>query len=242
MSNETTNLKSELNESIKTQLEVLKSSPAFFNMMGLAPTTVSWTIRVEDMENYVLKTAREYLGTKDVVMASINDVGHHREPLCYIWIKEDSSHLVDRRKVESSNSMVFVPRVNQYSADLRRFANNFAPTERPDGSYINRKNMLRVLTGDQVKNASGLAAIPVSLNRVLRAIFDAENKGFIDTYGANAHPAPCSISCDLIFNTNRDGEETSLASIKVTKRIRGLNNKKPRVVGSFRDSKNNDDD
>lgn len=228
-----------LNESTKRQLELLRQSPTLFNMLSLTPSAVTYNIDIEKMEQYVADIAAKYLGKEEVRMATIDPQSRTREPLCYIWLKSDSRHLVDKSDRADSNQ-VFVPKISKFSDELKRFGEQFCPTERSDGTPINRKKMIQIRKNDKPGDQS-IVAVPISLSRMLNRIFDIENRAFIDTYGTGVSAPRCNLKCSLRYVKKRDGN-SSLASIQVVKRLdTDSMNRRPRPVGSFRDGDDNED-
>lgn len=235
--NENTNTNG-LSSAIKRQLELLKQAPTFYNMMNLVPSEVTWNVDVEKMEKLVADTAAKYLGADEVRMATIDPTSRSRAPLCFIWLKENSRHLVDASKGNNSNQVIS-PKVNRFSEDLKRFADQFAPTERPDGSPISRKKMIQVKSnryGDK-----SIVAIPISIERVLKRLFDVENRGFIDTYGAGTAAPRCTLSVSMKYSTKRNGDLV-LSYFRITKKLdTDGRHGRPRPVGSFNDRDDDED-
>lgn len=228
-----------INDSMKRQLELLRKSPTFFNILGLTPTEVTWTIDLESMEKYVKETAERYLGN-EVRMATIDPTSRTREPMCHIWLKADSKHLVDSSRGNGSNDQVFAPKVSRFSDELKRFADQFAPTENPDGTPISRKKLIKIKKNDRNLDQS-IVAIPISLTRMLKRIFDVENRAFIDTYGSNGSLGRCNLKCSLKYTKKHNGDSV-LSAIRVTKRLDDDSlRRRPRPIGSFRDSDRDDD-
>lgn len=231
--------KAPLSEEIKRQLAVLRQATTMFNAMNLIPSECSWYITAEDMEKHVLRVAEEFLGKGEVKMVTIEaGLKNSRVPRTYIWLKKDSKHLVDKSK-SGNTGMVINPKVDRFSDELRRFADQFAPTQREDGSEISRKKRIRLM--ENTRGDKTIVAIPIDLTRILGRMFDAENRAFQDTYGSDVVARRCLIRGECKY-TNR-GDRPTLSAIKVTKYFEGVRdshgNNRPMV--NFRDRDNDDD-
>ena len=236
--NENTNTNG-LSSAIKRQLELLKQAPTFYNMMNLVPSEVTWNVDVEKMEKLVADTAAKYLGADEVRMATIDPTSRSRAPLCFIWLKENSRHLVDTSKGNNSNQVIS-PKVNRFSEDLKRFADQFAPTERPDGTPINRKKMVQERDPDD-RTDKNIKGIVISVSRVLYRVFDVENRAFLDTYGRDVSAPRCELSCKVLMNSMADGTKRVFA-FRVTKRVQNSEHRRPSARPAFRDRQDEDDD
>lgn len=229
-----------LSEEIKRQLMTMRQATTMFNVLNLIPSECAWYISAEKMEEYVLKVAEEFLGKGEIKMVTIEaGLKGSRAPRTYIWMKKDSRHLVDKSKSGSNSNMVISPRVDRFSDDLRKFADQFAPTKREDGSDISRKKRIRLM--ENTKGDKTITAIPVDLTRILGRIFDEENRGFQDTYGSDVPARRCLIRGECKYTTKND--RTTLTAIKVTKYFEGVrdhSNNRPMV--NFRYSDNDDRD
>ena len=226
------------------QLKVLKQAPVMFNMLDLVPSECTWYLSANDLEKHIYNMAAQYLGSNEITMVTLErGLKETRRPLCYLWIKKNSKHLVDRR--ERDDKLVFTPTMERYSDDLKRFAEQFALNRQDDGTPINRKKLIRILKNDG--GDSSIVAIPLDLNRVLQRLFDTENKGFIDTYGngQDVSARRCWIKCKGIYDRRSDGRG-QLQTIMVTKFFDGGRNNhgRPHPVGMFkdRDDRYDDDD
>lgn len=223
-----------VNDSIKRQLKTLQQSPVMFNLLNLIPSKCTWIVPRQDMENYVLKTAEEFLGRGEVKLVTIDAAPRaNRAPRTVVWIDKNSRHLVDRSI--SDNDAVFVPTVERYSQDLRNFADQFAPTEMDDGTPINRKKRIK-LTAAEGRENSGIIGIYIDLSRILSRLFDVENRGFQETFGKDVPVRPCSIHCDLIYE--KRGDSKFVMAVQVVKYFEGnqTGHARPRPVKNYYDN------
>ena len=228
-----------INDSMKRQLETLRNSTAFFNILNRTPSEVSWNISLDQMEEIVYNTAAEFLGAKEIVTVTINNRGKSREPECLVWIRKDSRHRVDST-VRGKGDQVFSPTVNRYSEELKRFCEQFAPTERPDGTPINRKKMVQERDPDD-RTDKNIKGIVISVSRVLYRVFDVENRAFLDTYGRDVSAPRCELSCKVLMNSMADGTKRVFA-FRVTKRVQNSEHRRPSARPAFRDRQDEDDD
>lgn len=227
-------------EAKERQLKVLKQAPVMYNMLNLVPSECTWYISASDLEKHIYNTAAEYLGSSEITMVTLErGIKDNRRPYCYLWIKKNSRHLVERR--ERDDRMVFTPAMERYSDDLKRFAEQFAPNRQEDGTPINRKKLIRLLKNENGDNS--IVAIQLDLNRILQRLFDTENKGFVDTYGngQDVNARRCWIRCRGIYDRRSDGRG-QLQSIQVTKFLDGGrgNHSRPHPVGMFKDRNDRD--
>lgn len=231
----------QLSAEVKRQLEVLRNSPTIFNALDLIPSECTWYITAEDMERYVRKVAEEFLGREEIRFVTIEgSLKGSRAPHAYIWLRKDSKHLVsDRNRNVNANNMVMNPVIEQYSEELKRFADRFAPTHRDDGTEISRKKRIRLLdNGERDKN---IKAMPVDLSRILERIFDSENRGFQDAYGSDRPARRCRI--DVSCKYRKNDERNALLGFKVVKSLEGARGGRPnnRPIVSFSERRSYDD-
>lgn len=222
-----------VNDAIKRQLKTLQQSPVMFNLLNLIPSKCTWVVPRQDLENYVLKTAEEFLGRGEVKLVTIDAAPRaNYAPRTVVWIDKNSRHLVDRSI--NDNDAVFVPTVERYSQDLRNFADQFAATETDDGTPINRKKRIK-LTAAEGRENSGIIGIYIDLSRVLSRLFDIENRGFQEAFGKDVPVRPCSMNCDLIYE--KRGDSRMIMAIKITKYFEGNNggHARPRPVKNYHD-------
>ena len=222
-----------VNESVKRQLKTVQQCPVMFNLLNLIPTECTWVVPLRDMENYVLRTAEEFLGRGEVKLVTIEPPAKPtRSPYCYVWISRDSRHLVDRTVTD--NDAVITPQVDRYSQELRDFCNQFAPTEREDGTPINKKKRIR-LVGAEGGDRS-IVAVVIDLPRVLNRLFDVENRGFQEAFGKDVPIRPCNIRGNIIYE--RRGDRSEISVLKITKFFEGSRSghARPKASRAFRDS------
>jgi len=227
-------------EAKEHQIKVLKQAPVMYNLLDLVPSECTWYITASDLEKHIYNMACQYLGASEVTMVTLErGLKETRRPYCYLWIKQNSRHLVDRR--ERDPNQVFTPTMERYSDDLKRFAEQFAPNRQEDGTPINRKKLIRLLKNEN--SDKSIVAIVLDLNRILQRLFDTENKSFIDTYGngPDVNARRCWIRCRGIYDRRSDGRG-QIQSIQVTKFFDGgrSNHSRPHPVGQFRDRDNRD--
>ena len=224
--------KAPINDQMKAQLKMLRSSPVLYNMLGLVPTECTWTIKVDDMERFVMNIAKQYLGNEVRMVTIEAGASKNKEPRTYVWLKADSYHLVDTQHGKNPNN-VFTPKVDRYSEELKKFADLFAPEYYEDGSPINRKKRIRPL--QNARGDKSIMAIPVSLSRVCKTMFDVESRAFQDTFGSDVPILRCSLRCDGTYY--KRGDHLELSHITVTKYLPGKADKgKPSPKQNFRDS------
>lgn len=220
---------------MKTQLKTLRSAPVFHNMLGVVPTSCSWTIKVDDMERYVYNIAKEYLGNEVRMVTIEPNQSKTREPYTYVWLKADSTHLVDTKTGRNINNVINV-RVDRYSDALKQFADLYAPEYRDDGSYINRKKRIQPLPNS--RGDKSIVAIPMSLTRLCRTIFDTEAKSFQETFGSDVPILKCDLHCVVKFI--KRGDTMEMTHIVVTKSLPGKSGGgKPSPRRSFSDRSGN---
>ena len=141
--------------------------------------------------------------------------------------------------IRGNGNQVMTPVVRRYSDDLKRFAEQFAPVETPNGKPISRKHMIQERQPDD-RTDQNLVAIMVSVGRVIYRVFDAENRAFLDTYGRDVSAPRCEVRCSALIR-NR-GEGSVVYAIRVVKRVEVRDTRRPTARQSFRDRRNDDDD
>lgn len=219
-----------VNDAIKRQLKTLQQAPVMFNLLSLIPSECTWTISLQDMENYVLKTAEEFLGRGEVKVVTIEpNSSLKKRPRCFVWISRDSRHLVDRSV--SDNSAVFTPQVDRFSDDLRSFCANFAPSERDDGTPINKKKKRIQITG---ADDSRIVGIVIDINKVINRLFDVENRGFQEAFGRSVPIRPVNLRGTVL--TERRGDDNRIVGMKITKYFEGSSTqRRPKPIKNFGD-------
>lgn len=232
--------KAPINDQMKRALKALRQAPVFHNIMDLVPSACTWNIPIDNMETYVLTTAQEWLGKEEVKMVTIDPALKGRRPVAYVWLRKDSRHLVDASKSKNTN-LVISPKVERFSDELKKFADQFAPTEREDGTPISRKKRIDIRENE--RGDKSIVAVSVDINRILYRIFDVDNRGFLDMFGADATSRKCSLDCVCRYS-KRGTNERELSYIIVTKRFDGGMRKfdRPKARNSFRDSRREDEE
>lgn len=218
---------------IKDELTTMAQSPMCYNILHLVPTSCTWNLTLQEIENHALGIARKFLGD-DVKMVTLHDRKATREPRCVVWLPANSRHLYDDSS--SGSNQILTPKVKRFSKELKDFAAQFAPAYDDEGRYINEKHRI-VIVND--KNARGdgpnnIAGILISVNNILLRLFDADNRGFIDTYGSAARNKRCSISCRILYSGRDDRRQ--MIGIRVTKSVSDETNRRTRPVPSFNDA------
>lgn len=207
-----------LSPAIRDQLAIMKQAPVLFNSAGLIPASAGWVLTIEQMEDAIQKTAIQYLGASEVKYVTVNCF-NKREPLACVWLRKDSKHLVDKSAANDPDLLVKVE-VSRYSEELKRFADNFAPTHREDGTPINRKKRIQLVRED--RGNKDIIAVKVDINLFLARLFDVDNKGFMDTYGQGASARRVVVDCSIIYDNRRNssGEKKPIA-FKIEKSFEG---------------------
>lgn len=230
-----------VNESMQRQLEFLSKAPTIFNILSLVPSETTWVIKLDDMEKYIRDIAAQYLGSEEILFVTIDPSvsgSHRREPQCHVWLNRNSRHFVDYTAKKESGNMLINPTIHQFSNELKRFADQFAPLEDANG---NRKNRKKLITLSESANYKDILAVNISLSRAVYRLFDAENRAFTETYGAGTSAPKCNIVCSLSYSKKRNGDNV-LSAIRVTKKQEVLTQRRPTPVSSFRDRDRYDDD
>lgn len=205
----------DLSDSMIRQLITLRHAPAMFNILNMSPSECSWNISPADMEEHIRRTAAKFLGANEIVMVTVDPVARSTEPICCVWLRSNSKHLVDKSSYDNGQQQVLQPSVKRFSPELTKFAEQFAPLENPDGTPRNRKKLIKLCDNDA--RDSSVKGLEISLNRMIFTFFDAENRAFQDTYGNGVASPRCDIRCKLIYSKRNDGDRGRLEAIKITK-------------------------
>lgn len=184
---------------LENDLKTLRSSPVFHNLLGYGPSECVYVLTIGDLEKDIENMAKRYLD--DIQFVTIEIVPNSGRPIAYVWLRNDSKHLVDK-KTEKDQNMVFNPRIMQFSQQIKDFADNFAPDTDDNGNKIDRSRRLKLLNPKTGNN--NFVAIRVDINRFIQRMFDAKNFDFRDVYSrnnTNHSVRPCGIKCKMLYHT-----------------------------------------
>lgn len=217
---------------IKDQLVTMSQSPMCYNMLHLVPSSCTWNLTLQEIENHALGIARKFLGD-DVKMVTIHNRKSTREPRCVVWLPSNSRHLYDDNA--NGSNQVLTPKVQRFSKELKDFAAQFAPSYDDEGRYINEKRRIIIVNDkNEHRDANGIVGIIISINNVLLRLFDADNRGFIDTFGTSARNKKCMIRCTILYSGGNE-ERRQMIGIRVTKSVSDEGTRRHRPIPNFRD-------
>lgn len=194
-----TNGKSRDISTLENDVNTLRSSPVFHNLLGYGPSECVFVLAIDDLEKDIENMAKRFLD--DIQFVTIEIIPNSGRPIAYVWLRKDSKHLVDKR-AEKDQNMVFNPRIMQFSQQIKDFADNFAPIVDENGKKIDRSRRLKLLNPKTGNN--NFVAIRVDVNRFIQRMFDANNLDFRDIYirnNSNHSVRPCGIKCKMLYRT-----------------------------------------
>lgn len=213
-----------VSDEIKRQLKFLKQAPVLYNNVGLLPSEASWYIPKDTMEQLIEKTAKEYLGAKEVRMVGIEPVNRDQRnqqwPYVTLWLPANSRHLYENVGTagKTNDPLAMSVQVNKYSRELIDFCDQYAPThDRRTGREIKRSKRIVIIKPSK-ESPRGMIGIDLDLKAFMMRSFDAKNKGFIDVWGNDLGVRSVNVHCSVIYKGH---ENEKIIAIRVTKKYAG---------------------
>lgn len=234
--------KLQCSEEIKRQLKFLKQSPVFYNNGTLLPSEATWNISKETLEQLIEKTAKDYLGAKEVRMVGIEAVnreGRNQQwPYVTLWMPSNTRHLYEEVSTagpgSSAEPLAMNVKVNRYSKELIDFCDQYAPShDRRTGREIKRSKRITIVRPDK-ESPHGMIGIDLDLQKFITRFFDAKNKGFVDAWGNDTAVRSVNVYCSIIY---KGRESDRIIAVRVTKKYASDGERTKTPVRAYADRK-----
>lgn len=198
-----------VSKEVKVELKKMRQCPITFSNIGQIPSEAVWIVTPEVLESQIRELLSTYLGASEVKDVTLWK-GGKTAPFVLVWLHKDSKHIIDSNI--DAKDMVFVPKVQKFSDELKNMCDQLAPRRDPEtGADIPRKKRIFIIGS---KNASSLIGVKLDLMLIISRLYDARNTGFSAVYG-NDNARPVNIQMQPIRDSKRD--DAKIRAYRITK-------------------------